>query len=363
MKRFLFTLLALSALSLPVRATDKLIPITAEQRAALRISTVTLTAHAGAMTVGLPATVAIPPAQERAVSVPVAGLITEVRVAAGQRVRAGQVLAILRAEELVAAQRELAQAAVQLRLATQTAERDEALFKEGIIPAARLQAAQANLAQVRAQVEERRAWLRLMGLNPAAVRAAERGERLTDSLTIVAPIDGHVLEQATVAGARVEPATTLFKIARLDPLWLEIQAPAEVAALVKPGQGVSVPGTPVVGQVVSVGRQVSAAQTVPIRARVANPDGRLRLNQNVSARLEGLAGLKQWRVPARALVRAQGQDWVFVERPGGFEPQAVRVLSQSAQSAAIDGPFTGQERVAVEGVAALKAAWQGMGGE
>ncbi len=363
MKRLLLLLLGLAALPASVRATDKLIPITAEQRAALRIRTVAMTAHAGAMTVGLPATVAIPPAQMRVVSAPLAGLITEVRVANGQGVRAGQVLAILRAEELVTAQRDLAQAAVQLRLATETAARDEALFEEGIIPAARLKAAQASLAQARAQVEERRAWLQLMGLDAAAIGAAERGERLTDRLAIVAPIEGHVLEQAAVAGARVEPATALFKLARLDPLWLEIQAPAEVAALVKPGQGVSVPGTPFVGQVLSVGRQVSAAQTVSVRARVANPDGRLRLNQNVAVRLEGLAGLKRWRVPARALVRAQGQDWVFVERPGGFEPQAVRVLTQSAQSAAIDGPFTGQERIAVEGVAALKAAWQGMGGE
>lgn len=360
MKHLLFLFLVLTE---AVWATDKLIPISAEQRAALRISTVAVSAHAGAMTVGLPATVAIPPAQSRAVSAPVAGLVTEVRAAAGQRVRAGQVLAILRAEELVAAQRDLVQAAVQLRLAAETAERDEALFKEGIIPVARLQAAQAGLAQARAQVAERRAWLRLMGLSSSAIQAAERGERLTDSLAIVAPIDGHVLEQTAVAGARVEPALALFKIARLDPLWLEIQAPAEVAALVKPGQGVRVPGTAIVGQVLSVGRQVSAAQTVPIRARVANPDGRLRLNQNVSARLEGLAGLKQWRVPARAIARAQGQDWVFVERPGGFEPLPVKVLSQSAQSAAIDGPFTGQERIAVEGVAALKAAWQGLGGE
>lgn len=359
MKRFLFLLLVLA---LPAWAGDKLIPISAAQRSALRISTVPVVAHAGAMTVGLPATVAIPPAQARAVSAPVAGLITEVRVAAGETVRAGQILASVRAEELVAAQRDLAQAGVQLRLAGQTAEREEALLREGIIPEARVQTARANLALARAQVEERRAWLRLMGLSPASIQAAERGERLTDSVSIVAPIAGVVLEQSAIAGTRVEPATPLFRVARLDPLWLEIQAPAEVAALVKVGQRVSIPGTMAVGKVVSLGKAVSAAQTVPVRAQVANPGGDLRLNQNVSARIEDLAGARQWRVPARALVRAQGQHWVFVERPGGFEPEAVRLLSQSAQSAAVDGPFSGQERVVVEGVAALKAAWQGMGG-
>ncbi len=358
MKRCLILLL----LALPVWAADKLIPISAAQRAALRITTVPITAHAGAMTVGLPATVVLAPAQERVVSAPVAGLVTEVRVAAGDAVRAGQVLASVRSPELVAAQRDLAQAAVQLALAGETAAREEALFREGIIPQARLQASRANLALARSQVQERRASLRLMGLDPTEIQAAERGEGLTDMVAIRSPLAGVVLEQAAVAGARVEPATPLFRVARLDPLWLEIQAPVEVAALVKAGQGVSIPGTAATGEVLSVSKGVGAAQTVLVRARVANPDGRLRLNQNVSVRLEGLAGLKQWRVPARALVRAQGQTWVFVERPGGFEPEAVRVLSQSAQSAAVDGPFSGGERVAVEGVAALKAAWQGMGG-
>lgn len=351
------------SISLPTLAGDKLIAVSPAQRAALRVATAPIAAHAGALTVGLPALVAIPPAQERVVAAPVAGLVTQVRVAAGDSVGAGQALAVLRGEELIGAQRDIAQAAVQARLANESYQRDEALFKDGIIPESRLQAARATQAQARAVLNERRAWLRLMGLSSGAIGAAERGERLSDSVTLAAPIAGVVLEQQAVTGARAEAGMALFKVARLDPLWLEIQAPAELAAMVKPGQKVSVPGTASTGTVVSIGRNVSAAQTVPIRARVGNADGLLRLNQSVSARIEGVAGAKQWRVPVKAVVRQGGQNWVFVERPGGFEPELVKVLSQSAQSVAIDAPFTGDEKIAVEGVAALKAAWQGMGGE
>ena len=358
-----YAFLIAATLSVPAWAGDKLIPISPAQRAALRIATVPVTAHAGAISVGLPATVAIPPAQERVVAAPVAGLVTSVRVAAGETVRAGQALATLKSEQLAAGQRDVAQAAVQLKLAESSAQRDEALFKEGIIPEARLQATRAAREQARAAMAERRAWLRLMGLSGADIQAVERGERLVDSVTLAAPIAGSVLEQMAVTGARVEAAAPLFRIARLDPLWLEIQAPAEVAALARKGQPISVPGTQASGAVVSVGRSVSAAQTVLIRAQVSNPEGRLRLNQNVEARIEGLSGAKHWRVPARAIARMQGQSYVFVERPGGFEPEAVKVLSQSAQSAAVDGPFAGGEQIAVEGVAALKAASQGMGGE
>jgi RND family efflux transporter MFP subunit len=349
----------LLALALPAAAGDKMFTLSPAQRAALKVSVAPLSAHAGAVTVGLPARVVIPPAQERLVTAPVAGMVTELRVAAGDPVRAGQTLAVLRGESLIGAQRELAQAAVQAQLARESVKRDEALFQEGIIPESRLQSARAQLAQGEAALRERRAWLRLMGLSESAVKAAERGERLADSVALAAPMDGVVMEVPAVVGARVETTAPLLRLARLDPLWLEIQAPAEVATLVKTGQGVSVPGTAARGSVLSVGRGVSEAQTVPIRARIGNKDGQLRLNQSVSARLEGVAGSRQWRVPVKAIVRQAGQNWVFVERPGGFEPEQVKVLSQSAQQAAIDGPFSGEEKIAVEGVAALKAAWQG----
>lgn len=349
----------LLALSLPVVAGDKMFTLSPAQRAALKVSVAPLSAHAGAVTVGLPARVVIPPAQERLVMAPVAGMLAELRVAAGDPVHVGQTLAVLRGESLIGAQRELAQAAVQAQLARESVRRDEALFQEGIIPESRLQSARAQLAQSEAALRERRAWLRLMGLSEAAVKLAERGERLTDSVSLAAPMDGVVMEVPVVVGARVETTAPLLRLARLDPLWLEIQAPAEVAALVRKGQGVSVPGTAAKGSVLSVGRGVSEAQTVPIRARIGNKDGLLRLNQSVSARLEGVAGSRQWRVPVKAIVRQAGQNWVFVERPGGFEPEQVKVLSQSAQQAAIDGPFSGEEKIAVEGVAALKAAWQG----
>ena len=360
MSRLFFSVVTLS-ICIPAWAGHALIPITPAQRAALRIATIPVTAHAGAVTVGLPALVRVPPAQERVVSAPVAGLITEVKSAVGEAVRAGQSLAVVRSDQLTQGQREATQAAVQARLAEDSARRDEALFKEGIIPESRVQSARASLAQAQAALNERRAWMRLAGLSKADIRAVERGERLVDSVALSSPIAGVVVEQMAVAGSRIEATMPLFRVARLTPLWLEIQAPAEVATQVKKGQKVSVPGTKAQGEVVSVGSSVDAAQTVNIRARINNPGDQLRLNQSVMARLEDVAGAKQWRVPARAIARHQGQSWVFVETEGGFEPTQVKVLSQTAQSAAVDALFSGSEKIAVEGVAALKASWQGTG--
>lgn len=342
-----------------VMAGDKLIAISAAQRAALRIASAPLVSHAGAMTVGLPATTIIPPAQERIVAAPAPGLLTQVLVAQGDSVAAGQTLAILRSEDVVSAQRDIAQAAAQASLADEAMKRDEALHKEGIIPEARLQASRSNQLQARAALAERRARLRLMGLSSNAIAAAEKGQQLSDSVALAAPIAGVVLEQKTAAGARVDPATPLFRIARLDPLWLEIQAPADIAGLIRKGHVASITDGKVTGKVIAVGQDVSASQTVPVRAVIGNAKGSLRLNQRVSAKLEGLAGDRLWRVPVKAVVRQAGQNWVFVERASGFEPETVKVISQTASEIAIDGPFAGNEKIAVEGIAALKSAWLG----
>ncbi len=117
-------LFCLVLLSLPAAAIDKLIPVTQAQRASLRIATVPVTAHAWAVSVGLPATVVVPPAQERVVAAPLAGLVTELCAAPGDSVAAGQVLAVLKSSELASGQQAAAQAAIQLRLAEQAAQRD-----------------------------------------------------------------------------------------------------------------------------------------------------------------------------------------------------------------------------------------------
>ncbi|MBW7930504.1 MAG: efflux RND transporter periplasmic adaptor subunit [Gammaproteobacteria bacterium] len=359
----LFAILTLF-LAVAAHARDgELVEITASQRAALGIVTAPLSATAGAAAIGLPATVRVPPDRERVIAAPAAGMVSRVLVALGDTVKAGQPLLELRGGELAAAQRDAAEAAAQARLAEASASRDEALFEEGIVAQSRLEATRAALGQARAHLAETRASLRLMGFPAVEIGSIEKGETLGDSVRLVAPIAGSVLEVPAMVGERVEVATPLARIAALDTLWLEIQAPVDVAARLAPGQKVLVSGTGATGRVLVIGSSVSSAQTVVVRAGIDNPGGELRLNQQLTASVEGQAAAHQWQVPTRAIVSQDGGNWVFVERPEGFAPVAVQVLSRSTRAAVVVADFTGSERLVVEGVAAVKASWQGMGGE
>lgn len=362
MPRLLIVLLSV-AFALQSLAAENLVSISAAQRTALRIATTPVEADAGGATLGVPATVMVPPEQERFVAAPVGGLVTELRVGLGDPVTAGKTLLMLRSQELAEGQRGALEAATRLRLAESAWRRDEALFKDGIIAESRLQATEAALAQARAAQKERRAWLKLMGFSRAEAEAVERGERLFDSVRIAAPIAGNVVELTASSGMRLEAMAPLLRLVRTDPVWLDIRAPSALAAQLRKGQKVRIAGSEAVGTVLAVGRAVDAAQTVPVRARIANPNGGLRLNQGVEVRFEGLGGAGLWRIPSRALVYQQGQAHVFVERNGGFEPLPVKIVAQGGQSLTIAAPFKAGERVAIEGVAAIKSAWLGGGGE
>src|SRR5690606_41938087 len=164
---------------------------------------------------------------------PVSALVTAVLVGTGDSVKAGQPLATLSSAELIGLRRDLVQASAERDRAARALARDQALFAEGLIPASRVEASRAAERQAAALLAERRALLKLAGAAPGG--SAE--------LTVKSPIDGVLLSQQVRAGERVEPATTLFQVARLEPLALEIDVPVALADGLAAGLAVRIPAS------------------------------------------------------------------------------------------------------------------------
>lgn len=325
---------------------------------ALGLATVRAEAAAAAGTGGLPARVVVPNEQMRVVAAPVSGMVEFLAVAPGQSVRRGQVVARLASKEALELQRDALQAASQAQLAEQNRKRDEQLYAEGLIAESRLQSSRAGAVQALAQASERRQGLELAGAVSGKVGGA---------LALLAPIDGVVLEQGAQVGQRVEPATLIYRIARLTPLWLEIQAPMALAAGLAKGTAVQVVGGPARGKLIAVGGAVEAgSQSVTLRAAVDSRADSLRPGQAVEVELlvPAPAGL---RLPSGALFRQGGETLVFVlagNDAGGqvFRPQPVKVLAPAGDGVMVEGVRAG-DAVVVKGVSALKAVWTGVGKE
>ncbi len=313
----------------------------------------------------LPSQVVIPPQQERVVSAPQSGLVTELRAAVGDQVTAGQVLATMDSPELVALQRDFLQAGTQTHLAQTQLQRDRRLVDEGIIAERRYLETRSRYEEAAAGLEQRRQALTLAGMNADAIKELQRSRKLSSTLEVTAPIDGVILEQRVVVGQRLNPAEPLYRIGQLEPLWLEIRVPVDRLSGIAPGTEVQIAPCPdASARVTVIGKNVDReSQSVLVRASVESANGCLRPGQFLQVSLRLASETAHFKVAQSAVIRSGERSFVFVHEPNGFAPVPVEVIGQDAGYAVVSGALNADLQIAVSGLAAIKAAWLGMGGE
>ena len=220
-------LLLVAANAATVFATEESIALSTEQAKRGGIVTAALADMKATGGIRLAAQVVVPPSQIEVIAAPLPVLVASVRVAHGETVKKGQMLARVQGAPLLELQREFAQARSQASLAAESLRRDESLYADGIIPQARLSATRAAERQTALALAEKSQSLHLAGLAEPNV-----GGSLASGADIRAPFDGVVLEASAQPGQRVDAMTPLFKLGRISTLWAEIQAtPAQAAGI------------------------------------------------------------------------------------------------------------------------------------
>ncbi|HLF97728.1 MAG TPA: efflux RND transporter periplasmic adaptor subunit [Methylococcaceae bacterium] len=303
-----------------------------------------------------PARVVLPPQQEYVVSATQAGLVSRVAASAGEKVAAGQTLALLASPAFLALQRDYLHAVREHHLADSQVARDRRLLDAGAIPQRRYQETGVLHDKHSASDDEARQVLRLAGMNEDEIDALRKTAKLSDTLSIRAPFAGVVLENMAAAGRQVDQLAPLFRIANLDRLWLEIHLPQEQAAAILDGDLVEAGAAR--GKITAVNRQVDpATQSVPARAEVENAHDDLRPGQMLEAEILRPAGEPVFSLPAAALTHHGAGAFVFVRVATGFEARSVEMLGRREATVFVRGALSAADRIAVQGVAALKARW------
>lgn len=359
---YLSCLLATLLPSAPLRAADAPAAIawTAAQAEAAGVRTQQLGAGASQDGAGLvlQGQVELPPQATELLSSPLAGVVQQVLVAPGQRVKAGEVVARLTSPELLTWQRELLQAQTQARLAATKLARDEQLHAEGIIPGLRLQDSRAAHEQAQLAMQERRQALQALGLSGGALQA---------QLPLRATAAGTVLELTALPGQRLDAGMPVARIARSGQLTLALQATPEQAARLRVGDTLSVAGCKSPARLAAITPQMNSAnQSVQLRADFTSQEDCLRLQQFVEVTVQGAppkAGASALSVPAQAVVRQGGKAYVFVRSSQGFVPTVVQLGPQTGGAWPVASGLKAGDEVAVSGIAALKGAWLGLGSE
>lgn len=371
----------LVAVGFPVYAAESAqsIEISKAQVAAADIRTVTVTPvsanQEGVLTIKGTAVAA--PGAQVAVSLPEDALLTALLQGNLIAVKSGQPVVRMSSPMFVQLQRDLVDAASVRALAARDLQRDQALFKDGLIPKVRLDRTQQAAYQAAAADQAARQRLKLLGV-PASQIASMASGRLASDWVVNAPRSGQISGLESAVGDHIPAGKVLFSV--LDPNALELRlfTDPESAVHVRPGQKVLLEGCQQTGTVVGVGSSIEAgSQSVMVRAALKNDAAApcLRANQVVSAHIQlarsgtgkASAEVKRFSVPSSALVFQSGKNWVFVQNDKGFQAMSVQKVADADGKTLIELPVSAsatleQARVATTGIALIKAAWQGMGG-
>lgn len=306
----------------------------------------------------VPGIIALPPEARVAVTSPFAGTVVRLFVIQGQEVTQGQPLAVVRAAETVRVGGELARAEADLAYARSSANRLDQLSREGIIAGVRADEARAAALRTEATIRENRRLLALAG-------AGRDG-----TMTLRAPISGRVSTVAVETGGPVGEAMAPFVVENTAALSLDLQVPARLAGQVRPGMTVEVPlpadpARSVAGRILSVSGTIDpVSNSLPAKASLGttglgNAAGFVP-GKGVMAVVAGDAGSGQTGVsiPASAVVRIGGTDYVFVRTARRFERRAVTMLAEAGGRAVLSQGVKPGENVAISGVAELKSLLQ-----
>lgn len=266
------------------------------------------------------------------------GVVAEAFKQAGDRVRRGELMAIVSSRELAAVKSGYLSAAHQVAFARVAAEREEALWRKKI--SAERDFLEATHVLDDALLKQRLAAQELQVLGVPAEAIAALGTAPVDSLArheVRAPIDGTVTERTVTVGESVAADSPIFTVTDLSTVWVELSVPAKDLGAVRQGQsGVVVStdlGIEATGRIDFIGQLVGAeTRAATARLTLANGAGAWRPGLFVTVTLVREETTVPVAVSADAIQTFRDWQVVFVKFGDWFEARPL-ALGRS------DGPW------------------------
>jgi len=283
------------------------------------------------------------------------GTVWRVEKEVGDRVRRGEILALVDAAEVGRLKAQLLAALAQEKLQQQVRDRMQGLAEKGIVPGRELQEAQAAVSQARTQVLSAEQALTNLGLSVTVDRLRGMSERdaaeqlrflgLPEELTgqfdpvtstsnvlpLTAPLDGVVATREVVAGEVVDTTRVLFELVDTTQMWLILNVPLEEAKYVRAGQKIDFladdASNEVSGRIAWISTTADPrTRTVQVRANLPNADGRLRNETFGSGRIVLREEVDAIVIPNKALQWDGSCHVVFVRDKVYFTENAPKVF-------------------------------------
>jgi RND family efflux transporter MFP subunit len=177
--------------------------------------------------------------------------------------------------------------------------------------------------------------------------------------TVEAPFDGVVGFSDVERGDRATETTLITTLDDPSAILIDFDVPEAVAGRVEPGDAVtattwSFPGEPFTGTVTAVGSRIDPeTRSLRTRARISNPDDRLRTGMSFEVQLD-LPGEILPSMPEIALQWGREGSYVWTVRDGKVEREPVVVRRRTGGRVLAEAELTDDDVVVIEGTMRLR---------
>lgn len=295
------------------------------------------------------------------VSCRVGGVAVEVRKSLGDTVRAGELLAVLESRELADSKAAYLAGRERLALAEATASREQRLWQQRVSAEQDYLDARVALAEAKIELRASEQKLRALGLDDNDLQQiVEQEDSTLTHYRIVAPFDGEVIDRHLTLGETVAAETTVFTVADLDQVWIDLQVYQKDLGAVRAGQDVRVftNHATELQTIIDLVQPLVGESTRTALARIvaANQDGMWHPGCFVTAFVVTETVEVSVRVPRSALIRLEDGDMVvFVEDEHGLEPRPVTTGRIDHDHVEVTGGLQPGEHYVARGAFTLKA--------
>ncbi len=291
----------------------------------------------------------------------IGGIVREVRGHLGDRVKPGEILAVIESRELADATAEYLSSRERLVLAAAIHDREKELWQKKISSEQEYLDARQALAEVRIAHRSARQKLLALGISDKALE--EMSSHTESDFTryeILSPAGGTLIHKRISLGEVLEESREVFIVADLNSVWVDISVYQKDLAFVREGHEVSLStgeGTLAAkGTIGYIGPLLEhETRTALARIILQNPDKTLRPGTFVTAHISGESEEVPVAVPRDALQTIDGESILFLPTDAGFEAHPVTAGRSSPNIVQISSGLEPGQRYVSRGAFILKA--------
>ena len=272
------------------------------------------------LTEAVPARVRIDERLAAKVGSPLAGRLTSVSIELGQHVKMGEALFSVASPDIAGLRAEREKANVDVEISKMQLDRIKAMVAAHALPA-------KDEIEATQQMRQAQVALHLAQSKLASLRVSSRAD---NEFVVVSPREGVVVEKNILPAQEVSQDAALVVIADLSSVWvvadvfeadvLEIRQGSK-ARVTSP----SIPDFSADAEVEMVSSVVDPVRhTVPVRVRLANPDGRLKPNIFAQMRFPARVADGAMEIAASSIVSDGAHQYAYIQdRQGQFSRREV----------------------------------------